>query len=212
MGRGWVRVSLKLFLNSKKIVESLKRILKGSDPGRAKLASSSTAMILTPLLKLLSSRLLALLSLLSALIGFQAEKIFVQVGYLLPLGLRSREFGSIDYYPLFPYLSVTILGIIFYKYFFREGQKPLFNKLQNLRYTGPFFRIVEGLSKNSLAVYLIHQPIILAGIFMFQYYRLSSEFLFQLNKTPILLAVWLLVLLLIFGIMGYLLVGKRLRD
>lgn len=170
------------------------------------------AMILTPLLKLIPSRLLALLSLLSALIGFQAKKIFVPVGYLLPLGLRSREFGSIDYYPLFPYLSVTILGILFYKYFFLEGQKPLFNKLQSLRFTGPYFRIVEGLSKNSLAVYLIHQPIVLAGIFMFQYYRLSGKTLFQLNTAPILWAVWLLVLLLTFGIMGYRLVGKRLRD
>ncbi len=127
-------------------------------------------MMLTPLLKLIPSWLLALLSLLAALIGFKSGKIFVTVGYLLPLGLRSREFSSIDYYPLFPYLSVTILGVIFYKYFFKEGQKLLSNKLQNLHFSGPYFRIVEGLSKNSLAIYLIHQPIILAGIFLFQYY------------------------------------------
>lgn len=112
------------------------------------------AMMLFPLLNSLASPLLLGLSALAALLGFWFKKIVLKTSLLIPLGLIPKEFGSIDYYPLFPYLSVTILGILVYRHCYASGNQRLF-KLKAVP------QPVLWLSRHSLAVYLLHQPLLL---------------------------------------------------
>lgn len=112
------------------------------------------AMMLFPLLNSLASPLLLSLSALAALLGFWLKKIALKTSLLIPFGVIPKEFGSIDYYPLFPYLSVTILGILVYRHCYAAGNKRLF-KLKAVP------RPVLWLSRHSLAIYLLHQPLLL---------------------------------------------------
>ena len=83
------------------------------------------AMILSAILGRLSSRTLWGLAGFSVLLGFWFEGQVVNTSLLLPFGLLYNGFSSIDYYPLFPYLAVTIVGIIAYRYFYVGRTKPL---------------------------------------------------------------------------------------
>ena len=117
------------------------------------------AMILSPLLLRLSSWTLWGLTGFSAVLGFWFKKQVLQTSLLLPFGLMYNGFGSIDYYPLFPYLAVTLLGILAYRYFYAQRTEPLFPFRLNSR-------LIKWVSRNSLGIYLIHQLIFLLIIYI----------------------------------------------
>jgi len=116
------------------------------------------AMILYPLISRYSSRTLWGLAGLVTLLGFWFKNQVLGTSLFLPFGLMYDGFSSIDYYPLFPYFAVTILGVLAYRHFYAQRTEPLF--LFRLNY-----QPTQWLSRNSLGIYLIHQPIILFVIF-----------------------------------------------
>ena len=120
-------------------------------------------MILSPLLVRLSSWTLWGLTGSSAVLGFWFKAQVLKTSLLLPFGLMYDGFGSMDYYPLFPYLAVTLLGILAYRHFYAQRTEPLFPFQLNSELT-------KWLSRNSLGIYLFHQPILLLVIFII--YRL----------------------------------------
>nr|WP_308893930.1 heparan-alpha-glucosaminide N-acetyltransferase [Desulfosporosinus sp. PR] len=118
------------------------------------------SMILSPLLQKLSSRKLMISACVIAVLGFWFATLTVKTSLLLPLGLMYEGFGTIDYYPLFPYLAVTILGILAYRRFYAFRIVSL---------STPFRAAalwVQWLSRNSLGIYLVHQPVFLLAIFL----------------------------------------------
>jgi uncharacterized membrane protein len=125
------------------------------------------AMLLSPLLLRLSSWILGILAALSVILGFWFKEQVLDIPFLLPFGLKYAGFTTIDYYPLFPYLAVTILGVLVYRYCYARQKAPPFS-----------FRLkskpIRWLSRNSLAIYLVHQLIFLFFILMFIRLRLLS--------------------------------------
>jgi len=117
------------------------------------------AMILSPLLLTLPSWTLWGLAGSSAVLGFWFKEQVLKTSLLLPFGLMYDGFSSIDYYPLFPYLAVTFLGILVYRYFYAQRTEPLFSFKLNSK-------LIKWLSRNSLGIYLLHQPLILLIIFI----------------------------------------------
>ena len=117
------------------------------------------AMILSPLLLTLPSWTLWGLAGSSAVLGFWFKEQVLTTSLLLPFGLMYNGFSSIDYYPLFPYLAVTFLGILAYRYFYAQRTEPLFSFQLNSK-------LIKWLSRNSLGIYLIHQPLILLIFFI----------------------------------------------
>jgi len=118
------------------------------------------AMILSGILLFrLSSWTLWGLASSSALLGFWVKGQVVNTSLLVPFGLLYNGFSTIDYYPLFPYLAVTILGILAYRHFYARRTEPLVAFELNSE-------LVRWLSRNSLGIYLLHQPIILFIIFI----------------------------------------------
>ncbi|HZK55963.1 MAG TPA: heparan-alpha-glucosaminide N-acetyltransferase [Desulfosporosinus sp.] len=117
------------------------------------------AMILSPLLIRLPSWSLWSLAGASAVLGFWFKEQMLKTSLLIPFGLMYEGFASIDYYPLFPYLAVTLLGILAYRYFYAQRTEPLFLfKLKSKQ--------IKWLSRNSLAIYLVHQPLLLLIFFI----------------------------------------------
>lgn len=72
-------------------------------------------------------------------------------GYVL--GLPSPHFFSGDYYPLLPWVFLYLCG------YFLCGTKPKFAKI---RFHSQLLKPILFLGRHSLAVYLVHQPILMA--------------------------------------------------
>lgn len=123
-------------------------------------------MVLYPLFSKLSSGFLWVLAVCSAALGFWLHEKVWTTYLFIPFGLKYPGFTTIDYYPLFPYIAVTFLGILIYRHIYApslEGPFPGFQLHSGL---------VKWLSRNSLGIYLIHQPLILGLIFFLKYKRI----------------------------------------
>jgi uncharacterized membrane protein len=114
------------------------------------------SILLSYFLKKMNKPCLFILSIATLLIGFWANMIQVATFLLLPFGFMYSGFSTMDYYPLFPYLAVFIFGIFAYKMFYERG-KSFIKREYNLK-------TVRFISKHSLVIYLVHQPILLGVI------------------------------------------------
>lgn len=100
---------------------------------------------------------LLLLSAASIVIGLFFAGRFTSLPYLFPLGLQTNTFTSLDYYPLFPWYGLFTTGILFGIQFYTP-KKPLL--------TMQLPKTITWLGQHSLAVYLIHQPILLTLLYI----------------------------------------------
>lgn len=118
-------------------------------------------MIISPALRKMDNLTLLLIGLACVIAGIYTENITINIPYLLPLGLKYKGFCSFDYYPLIPYLSVYILGILAYRNYYKE-RKSIFKKEL-------YSNFIRKISEKSLFIYLIHQPIYYALILLYKY-------------------------------------------
>lgn len=91
---------------------------------------------------------------LAALI-FGASYGFPEVGtwWTIPLGLPPVHFSSLDYFPVFPWMAVPLVGLWVASKVYAGGRETVFKG----------FAKVPGLvwlGRHSLAVYLLHQPVL----------------------------------------------------
>jgi uncharacterized membrane protein len=101
--------------------------------------------------------------LLFILFGIYVQNIIVEFPWLLWLGLAPHDFYSVDYFPFFPWFGVILMGMglgsLLYPGYLRRISMPDFAGSS----------LVRGLSflgRNSLAVYLVHQPVIIAFLYL----------------------------------------------
>ncbi|MCX7668382.1 MAG: DUF1624 domain-containing protein [Atribacterota bacterium] len=82
---------------------------------------------------------------------------------LLPIGFVPHGFKTVDYFPLFPWLGVVLLGIAFGKQFYREYHRQF--PFPNWGEIAPV-QVISFLGKHSLTIYLLHQPVLIALLFL----------------------------------------------
>ena len=99
-----------------------------------------------------------LLGLVFISIGIYSPNVKIGSDWLLWLGFASADFYSIDYLPLFPWFGVVLIGI-FAGYAFYPRGKRLF-KISDLG-NSSLIKSLTFLGRNSLFIYLLHQPILL---------------------------------------------------
>ena len=87
-----------------------------------------------------------------------AQDLYSQSFWLLPFGVVPQGVTMPDYRPLLPWFGVVLIGLFFGNVFYGSGRRPavLENKAPELA------RPLLPLGRNSLFIYLIHQPIIIA--------------------------------------------------
>lgn len=83
--------------------------------------------------------------------------------WLLWLGFVPKNLYTVDYFPLFPWFGVVLVGVFLGKILY-----PGYNRLILLPdYSKNIFvRSFSFLGKNSLLIYLFHQPVIVLGLFV----------------------------------------------
>jgi uncharacterized membrane protein len=86
--------------------------------------------------------------------------------WLLWLGFKPHGFYTIDYFPLFPYFGIILIGIFIGNKLYKN-YKRRFNLIDLS--VNPIIKFFAFLGKKSLFIYLIHQPIIIALLIIFKY-------------------------------------------
>ncbi len=116
------------------------------------------SMMLFPFLKKMNGWVLLITAVLSFIAGKYIETVTVNTFLLLPLGFMYGGFASMDYYPMFPYISYFILGVLCYKLFYYKG-----SSLFKYSFSPKIVRLV---GSHSLLIYLLHQPIFIGIIYI----------------------------------------------
>jgi uncharacterized membrane protein len=100
-------------------------------------------------------------------IGIGLIQVRVGFPWLLWLGLRPYLFYTVDYFPLFPWFGIVLLGIALGRYFYPQYTR---------RYTLPDYsnniviRGIRYLGRHSLLIYFLHQPLIIGIITLLSYH------------------------------------------
>ena len=120
--------------------------------------------LLLLLLRPLPSTLLALVGLLC----FVAPYLFASVTFadfrLLWLGLSPYPVISVDYVPVMPWLAVPLFGLITGRWAVKAERLPA---LFNWQPEDPIGKTVRLLGRHSLLVYMVHQPILFGGLWLY---------------------------------------------
>ena len=117
-----------------------------------------TSLLTWPLLKKLQPRALLLVAAGAVAPGGYVAELTGSTIWLLPFGVMPANFASMDYYPLFPWYGVFVMGAAAGKTLYAQ-QTSLFPAL-----TPP--RWLVWLGRRSLAIYLLHQPLILGMLYL----------------------------------------------
>jgi len=109
----------------------------------------------------------AIFGLLFILVGIYFQNLSVSYPWLLWLGLAPPEFYSLDYFPIFPWSGVILVGIalgdLLYRGYRRKIALPDLSGSSSVK---PF----AFLGRNSLAIYLIHQPVLIILFYLWGFH------------------------------------------
>jgi uncharacterized membrane protein len=86
--------------------------------------------------------------------------IMIPTSLLIPLGIPPLSFETVDYFPLLPWFGVILLGVALGHQFYvrnRAWRDSMADMLNKIRFSQAF----SFLSRHSLLIYLLHQPVLL---------------------------------------------------
>jgi uncharacterized membrane protein len=89
--------------------------------------------------------------------NIESENIFLFI-----LGFKNTTVSSLDYFPIFPWIAVSLFGLEIGHYLYKDNAPIIKDSCPKV------LNPVLFLGRNSLVIYMIHVPIILALIFIFQ--------------------------------------------
>lgn len=87
-----------------------------------------------------------------------------KTNYLCPLGFFNSSFRSADYFSVFPWFFMFLFGAFLGKYA-RDGAFPAFAYKSRIR-------LFQKAGKNSLWIYLLHQPVLYAVMYFISFIQL----------------------------------------
>lgn len=121
-------------------------------------------MILAAAIKKAPKILLLILAAALIYLGFYVKGIVTDCEYLYPLGIRYEGFFSSDYFPLLPNLGYFIAGMFIGKTAYAKKQ----SLLPTVNSTVAPLRFLSWCGRQSLFIYLLHQPILYGAVYLIQ--------------------------------------------
>lgn len=96
------------------------------------------------------------------ILGFYLNKFAFNFNWLLWLGFIPNNLYTVDYFPLLPWFGLVLIGLFFGNLLYKEGKRNFnLNIKENL-----LTRFFCFLGRNSLLIYLIHQPILVGLVYL----------------------------------------------
>ena len=117
-------------------------------------------MMLWPLLERLKSDWLLALAAGMIALGLWLRGVGFSFPWLTVLGFAPYGFASSDYFPLFPNLGYFLVGAVL-------GRKLYGEKKSRIPVENPPFKGLQWMGRNSLLIYLLHQPVLAAVVGLF---------------------------------------------
>ena len=114
------------------------------------------SILMYPVFKRLNNVLLTIIGTVIIILGEYVKKLKPGFDYFFIFGIISERFVSSDYYPLVPWLGVFIYGVVLGKLLYKDKKSYLKYNING--------NIINWLGRNTLLIYIIHQPLILAVI------------------------------------------------
>ncbi len=95
--------------------------------------------------------------------GLYLDGVSLDAPWLLWTGLSYEGFTSFDYTPVFPWFGFFLIGIFFGKTVYAGGA----SRLRHARESFRPLNIITWMGRNSLFLYLVHQPVFVGFIMLF---------------------------------------------
>ena len=96
-------------------------------------------------------------------LGVILHTMIFDFNWLLWLGFIPTRFYTLDYFPLFPWLGVVLIGIFLGNTFYQDGKRKF--KINDMS-KNIIIKFICFLGRYSLTIYLLHQLIIIAIIYL----------------------------------------------
>jgi len=92
--------------------------------------------------------------------SFILPNIYVNAPFLFPIGLITPDYSALDFFPILPWFGVFLAGFVIGKKLISTNSKLV--DITIIHPTNKTFQsLLAFLGRNSLIIYLIHQPLIL---------------------------------------------------
>jgi len=89
--------------------------------------------------------------------------------FLASLGFSSLSFSTFDYFPLVPWSAVVFTGISLGHWLYPDGRRRFEVGRPDLEISGRPLDLLELLGRNSLFIYLLHQPVLVLFLVLLGY-------------------------------------------
>lgn len=111
--------------------------------------------VAVPLVTLFKGRRVAALAVAvgSFFVGEWFLGMTVESEWLFWLGLKSWNFSSLDYFPIFPWIAVVLVGLVVGETVYGAGRPTVLAPLGRAK-------PLTAMGRHSLAIYLLHQPVL----------------------------------------------------
>ena len=123
----------------------------------------SVSMIISYFLRNLSDRTIISLAIIVFFAASITASIRTEHSMLFFLGITGPGYSSLDYYPLIPHSSYFFLGMS------AGRNKVILEKISEFKLKNKIGRLISLLGKNSLKVYLVHQPLFFLLYYFFNF-------------------------------------------
>lgn len=113
-----------------------------------------------------SRKSLAALALGTLILGWYFSLLSSQQTWFLMLGIAPYNFQTLDYYPLFPWLGLVIVGVLLGKTIYKDGTRQGIFKRLPTQTPGVITKSIAFLGRHALILYMIHLPIIIGSLWL----------------------------------------------
>jgi uncharacterized membrane protein len=103
------------------------------------------------------------------LVLFLLPDLFDPSLVMASLGLSGVPFSTFDFFPLIPWSSVVFLGVAVGHWMYPGGERGFDIQKREIDVFDRFSGFVEFLGRNSLLIYLLHQPVLIGVLVLMGY-------------------------------------------
>ena len=114
-------------------------------------------VLIIPFLYIKSNRIVVAMGILFLYLGSIFSNLRTDHNCLLVFGITPYSFSSFDYFPIFPWFGIILLGLVL-----GRNNRLIFQDKSSVMVTPPswFAGLMIMLGKHSLLIYLLHQPVL----------------------------------------------------